>query len=124
MILISESPRYQNSLGHKLIDKQGPRAQIDRSLYKVYMREELRSYPNLSVVLGSVADIVVAKDEFDGQPPTERITGVRLESGEIIPTSHVVITTGTFLGGRFTLDSNHSLAAEWAKLQHLDSVNH
>jgi tRNA uridine 5-carboxymethylaminomethyl modification enzyme len=63
------------------------------------MREELQSYPNLSVVLGSVADIVIAKDEFDGQPPTERITGVRLESGEIIPTNHVVITTGTFLGG-------------------------
>jgi tRNA uridine 5-carboxymethylaminomethyl modification enzyme len=63
------------------------------------MREELQAYPNLSVVLGSVADIVVAKDELDGQPTTERITGVRLESGEIIPTNHVVITTGTFLGG-------------------------
>ncbi len=62
------------------------------------MREELQSYPNLSVVLGSVADIVVSKDDFDGRPPTERITGVRLESGEIIPTNNVVITTGTFLG--------------------------
>lgn len=63
------------------------------------MREELQAYPNLSIVLGSVADIIVTKDDLEGQPPTKRITGVRLESGEIISTNHVVITTGTFLGG-------------------------
>ncbi|PBP17706.1 tRNA uridine 5-carboxymethylaminomethyl modification enzyme gidA [Diplocarpon rosae] len=75
----------------------GPRAQIDRKLYQKHMREELESYPNLSIVPGSVADIIVAHEE--GQTPTGKITGVRLESGEIIQTSHVVITTGTFLGG-------------------------
>ncbi|KAH8821583.1 glucose inhibited division protein A-domain-containing protein [Xylogone sp. PMI_703] len=74
----------------------GPRAQIDRSLYKKYMREELEAYPNLSIVTGSVADIIVSHDE---NTPGSKITGVRLESGEIIPTNHVVITTGTFLGG-------------------------
>ncbi|KAI1000165.1 Mitochondrial translation optimization protein 1 [Podosphaera aphanis] len=72
----------------------GPRAQIDRSLYKKYMREELEGYPNLEIRLGSVADIVVSED--GGR---KKITGVRLESGEIIPTKCVVITTGTFLGG-------------------------
>lgn len=61
------------------------------------MREELESYPNLSIVTGSVADIIVSKEGVDG--PGGRITGVRLESGEIIPTNQVVITTGTFLGG-------------------------
>jgi tRNA uridine 5-carboxymethylaminomethyl modification enzyme len=61
------------------------------------MREELETYPNLSIVPGSVADIVVSRDE--GQEIGGRITGVRLETGEIIPTNHVVITTGTFLGG-------------------------
>lgn len=76
--------------------RQGPRAQIDRNLYKKYMREELEAYPNLSIVPGSVADIIVARDE--GQT-SGKITGVRLESGEIIPTNQVVITTGTFLGG-------------------------
>ncbi|KIM95014.1 hypothetical protein OIDMADRAFT_184125 [Oidiodendron maius Zn] len=75
----------------------GPRAQIDRSLYKKYMREELESYPNLSIIAGSVADIIVSKD--DAQSLHGKITGVRLESGEIIPTNQVVITTGTFLGG-------------------------
>jgi len=61
------------------------------------MREELETYPNLSIVTGSVADIIVSQEE--GQVPSSRITGVRLESGEIIPTNHVIITTGTFLGG-------------------------
>lgn len=61
------------------------------------MREELETYPNLSIVPGSVADIIVSRDE--GQAQSGKITGVRLESGEIIPTNQVVITTGTFLGG-------------------------
>jgi len=75
----------------------GPRAQIDRSLYKKHMREELMSYHNLAIVPGSVADIIVSREE--GDVDKGRITGVRLESGEVIPTNHVIITTGTFLGG-------------------------
>jgi tRNA uridine 5-carboxymethylaminomethyl modification enzyme len=76
---------------------KGPRAQIDRDLYKTYMRQELESYPNLSIIPGSVADIIVARDDLNTLGG--RITGVRLESGEVIPTNQVIITTGTFLGG-------------------------
>ncbi|XXG96697.1 Global transcription regulator sge1 [Hypoxylon texense] len=75
----------------------GPRAQIDRALYKKYVREELLSYPNLSVVTGSVSDIVLGEGG-DGLTK-KKITGVRLESGEVLATNAVVITTGTFLGG-------------------------
>lgn len=80
----------------------GPRAQIDRALYKKHMKEELINYPGLSVVQGSVSDIVVGavgEGEAAGSEAKSKITGVRLESGEIIPTNHVIITTGTFLGG-------------------------
>jgi tRNA uridine 5-carboxymethylaminomethyl modification enzyme len=79
----------------------GPRAQIDRDLYKRYMREEMLSTPNLSVLEGKVADIIVSQDALDPGDTLSKghITGVRLEDGQIIPTSHVVITTGTFLGG-------------------------
>jgi tRNA uridine 5-carboxymethylaminomethyl modification enzyme len=76
----------------------GPRAQIDRALYKRYMREEITNYKNLSVVEGSVADIVVESDMME-EGAHGRITGVRLEGGHVIPTNNVVITTGTFLGG-------------------------
>jgi tRNA uridine 5-carboxymethylaminomethyl modification enzyme len=78
----------------------GPRAQIDRALYQKHMREELQSYPNLSIIPGSVSDIVVDENTTDPLDPSKsRITGVRLESGEILPTTQVIITTGTFLGG-------------------------
>ena len=80
----------------------GPRAQIDRKLYKRHMQEELTAYSNLSVLEGSVADIVVAREnssQAEAQGRHGKITGVRLESGQVIPTGNVVITTGTFLGG-------------------------
>ncbi|KAG8353663.1 Mitochondrial translation optimization protein 1 [Fusarium venenatum] len=83
----------------------GPRAQIDRDLYKKHMRAELTSYPNLSIVLDSVSDIVLTpQDLTDGA--SSRISGVRLESGQILPTSKVIITTGTFLGGEIHIGLN------------------
>jgi tRNA uridine 5-carboxymethylaminomethyl modification enzyme len=92
----------------------GPRAQIDRSLYKKHMREEITGYKGLEVKEGKVADIVVQRDgdgvfgnegavargdQVEGMGKHGKITGIRLESGETIPTKNVVITTGTFLGG-------------------------
>ncbi|KAH9906129.1 glucose-inhibited division protein A subfamily [Xylariomycetidae sp. FL2044] len=75
----------------------GPRAQIDRALYNRYMKEELLSYPNLTVVPGSVYDIVCEGESADG--PKNKIAGVRLDSKEFISAKKVIITTGTFLGG-------------------------
>ncbi|KAI0883478.1 glucose-inhibited division protein A subfamily [Annulohypoxylon maeteangense] len=79
----------------------GPRAQIDRALYKKHMREELQSYPNLSIITNTVSDIVLGEKVVDpaSGPSKSKITGVRLESGEVLPTSAVIITTGTFLSG-------------------------
>ena len=78
----------------------GPRAQIDRALYKKHMREEMMDYQGLHVKEGKVADIVVDRSPAaltEGRHG--KIVGVRLESGEVINTSNVIITTGTFLGG-------------------------
>ena len=69
----------------------GPRAQIDRELYKKEMRAEILATRGLGVIEGKVADIVTT--------PGVKIVGVRLESGEVIDCEKVVITTGTFLGG-------------------------
>lgn len=78
----------------------GPRAQIDRALYQKHMREELETYPNLSIIPGSVSDIVLGEDvDPAGGKPRSKIIGVRLESGEVLPTGQIIITTGTFLGG-------------------------
>ncbi len=74
----------------------GPRAQIDRELYKKEMKAEILATRGLGVLEGKVADIVTAPG-VDGVQ--QKIVGVRLESGEVIDCEKVVITTGTFLGG-------------------------
>jgi tRNA uridine 5-carboxymethylaminomethyl modification enzyme len=74
----------------------GPRAQIDRKLYKTHMQAALKSYPNLTIQTGSVHDITFSSDH-DGSSPV--VSGVRLESGEILSCSQVIICTGTFLAG-------------------------
>ena len=74
----------------------GPRAQIDRELYKKEMRAEILGTEGLRVLEGKVADIVTAPQADNGKA---RIAGVRLESGEVLSCRKVVITTGTFLGG-------------------------
>jgi len=83
----------------------GPRAQIDRALYKRFMREELVNYKasgkgSLDVKLGMVADVVMEEGGGVGlEGRTGRITGLRLEGGEVVTAKQVIITTGTFLGG-------------------------
>ena len=74
----------------------GPRAQIDREVYKREMRAEILGTRGLGVIEGKVADVVTARG---GEGEKEKISGVRLESGELVGCEKVVITTGTFLGG-------------------------
>jgi tRNA uridine 5-carboxymethylaminomethyl modification enzyme len=67
------------------------RAQADRELYKQAIREIVENQPNLRILEQSVDDLVV-----DG----ERVTGVITADGARISAAAVVLTTGTFLGGR------------------------
>src|ERR1700732_4672092 len=66
---------------------RGPRAQIDRRLYREAMQAELAATPNLTVLAEAVEDLVVA----DG-----RVAGVVGASGETYAAPRVVLTTGTF----------------------------
>ncbi|KAK7682052.1 hypothetical protein QCA50_015016 [Cerrena zonata] len=78
----------------------GPRAQIDRKLYKRHMQETLHNYPNLDIKAASVHDLVLDHTADSLRPNTwGSVTGVRLETGETIRASQVVICTGTFLSG-------------------------
>lgn len=69
---------------------QGPRAQADRKLYRQAMQAELAATPNLTIIEGEVADLLMT----DG-----RFTGVRLADGSDIQAAAVVLTAGTFLNG-------------------------
>lgn len=69
---------------------RGPRAQIDRALYRRAMQKAIEAQAGLTVVEGEADDLLVEKD---------RVGGVRLRDGRRIEAKAVVITTGTFLRG-------------------------
>ncbi len=85
-----------------------PRAQCDKALYRVRMREKLESIPNLFIKQAEVIDLVIEPaDEASSlssipyplSPPPPRITGVLLRDGRKIAAHAVIVTTGTFLNG-------------------------
>ena len=69
---------------------RGPRAQIDRKLYREAMQAELAATPGLVIRAEAVEDLVVEAG---------RVTGVVGASGAVYPAARVVLTTGTFLKG-------------------------
>jgi tRNA uridine 5-carboxymethylaminomethyl modification enzyme len=70
-----------------------PRAQCDKKMYRVKMREVLEREPNLRIKQAEVAELVI---EGNGN---KRISGVKLCDGRVIHASAVIVTTGTFLNG-------------------------
>ncbi|MFN3991894.1 MAG: tRNA uridine-5-carboxymethylaminomethyl(34) synthesis enzyme MnmG [Tabrizicola flagellatus] len=98
---------------------QGPRAQIDRRLYREAMRAELLATPGLDVIEGEVAGLRMAGDA---------VAGVVLASGVELASGRVVLTAGTFLngvihigdrrmsGGRMGDSPSRLLAAQLAEL--------
>jgi tRNA uridine 5-carboxymethylaminomethyl modification enzyme len=105
-----------------------PRAQCDKALYRVRMREKLESIPNLFIKQAEVIDLVIepADPSENCQPSPElaegggsaslptplsapilpreaplapRVVGVLLRDGRRIAAHAVIVTTGTFLNG-------------------------
>jgi len=74
-----------------LNESKGPavkalRAQIDKDKYSDIVLEELEKHPNITIV-ESMADEILVEDK--------KITGIKLEDGETLVSSIVIITTGT-----------------------------
>ncbi|XP_076008142.1 5-taurinomethyluridine-[tRNA] synthase subunit MTO1, mitochondrial [Genypterus blacodes] len=77
----------------------GPRAQLDRQRYREFIQLELLSTPRLTVLEGSVEELLITEPNPD-EAGQHRITGIRLANGsQSISADSVVITTGTFLSG-------------------------
>lgn len=68
----------------------GPRAQIDRALYRKAMQNEILNHKNLTVIEDGAEDIVIK----DG-----RCVGIMTTSGQSLAAAAIVVTTGTFLKG-------------------------
>ena len=67
------------------------RAQADRKLYKQAIRSKLENQPNLALFQQTVADLIVEGN---------RVIGVKTQMGLDFSAKAVVLTTGTFLGGK------------------------
>ena len=67
------------------------RAQADRTLYKAAIREILESQPNLSLFQQGVDDLLIENG---------KVRGVITQMGVLIRANQVVLTAGTFLGGK------------------------
>ncbi|AKO98725.1 glucose-inhibited division protein A [Marinovum algicola DG 898] len=69
---------------------QGPRAQVDRRVYRDAMLAEMQACPGLTIVEGEVTDLVMSG---------ETVRGVTLADGSELAAKAVILTTGTFLRG-------------------------
>jgi tRNA uridine 5-carboxymethylaminomethyl modification enzyme len=97
-----------------------PRAQCDKALYRVKMREVLEAQPGLHIRQAEVVDLVIEDSEqwtvdsdqsahsVGADEPTEiarpvrprrRVLGLKLRDGRQLMAAATIITTGTFLNG-------------------------
>ena len=103
---------------------QAPRSQADKITYSQIARKTLESTPNLFTLMDTAIDILTAESSTEMPPDSDssaeigtipgenrgtsgrnggkrlKITGIVTERGRIIPCRAVVLTTGTFMGGR------------------------
>ena len=70
---------------------QGPRAQIDRTLYASHMQGEIRNTQGLDILEASVEDFIIKKKNV--------VRGVICNGGVKVLAKATVLTTGTFLNG-------------------------
>lgn len=83
---------------------QGPRAQMDRALYRGAALAAVSAYPGLTVLFGKVAGL--AGDE-------SHVTGIVLDDGTELESKAVVLTTGTFLNGVIHIGDESRQAGRW-----------
>lgn len=105
---------------------QAPRSQADKITYSQIARKTLESTPNLFTLMDTVIDILTVESSTEMPPDSDssaeigtipgekrgnpekngvggkrlKVTGIVTERGRVIPCRSVVLTTGTFLGGR------------------------
>lgn len=83
---------------------QGPRAQIDRELYRGAAFAEASAQANLTVIYGEASEIL-----RDGA----QLAGVALADGSQLLSRQVILTTGTFLNGLIHIGEETRVAGRW-----------
>jgi tRNA uridine 5-carboxymethylaminomethyl modification enzyme len=77
-----------------------PRAQCDKQLYRVKMREVLEGQPGLHIRQAEVVDLVIdGSEQWKVNSGQRRVLGLKLRDGRKLLAGATIITTGTFLNG-------------------------
>jgi tRNA uridine 5-carboxymethylaminomethyl modification enzyme len=82
-----------------------PRAQCDKQLYRVKMREVLEAQPGLHIRQAEVVNLVLEDScqlsvvSGEEARPRRRVLGLKLRDGRNLLAGATIITTGTFLNG-------------------------
>jgi tRNA uridine 5-carboxymethylaminomethyl modification enzyme len=78
-----------------------PRAQCDKALYRVKMREVLEAQKNLFIKQAEVVDLIVEETHVPeaGHGAPRVVAGLKLRDGREVRAKATVVTTGTFLNG-------------------------
>jgi tRNA uridine 5-carboxymethylaminomethyl modification enzyme len=71
-----------------------PRAQCDKALYRVKMREVLEGQKNLFIKQAEVVDLIIEQADHG-----RVVRGLKLRDGREIHAAATIVTTGTFLNG-------------------------
>jgi tRNA uridine 5-carboxymethylaminomethyl modification enzyme len=87
-----------------LNSRKGPavratRAQCDRNLYRAFIRKTVEQQPNLAIFQAGVDDLLTGGG---------RISGCRTDTGLEFNSTTVILTTGTFLGGKIHVGEQQS----------------
>ena len=86
------------AIHHRMLNRskglavQGPRIQADRRRYAAAVQRLVQAQRGLTVIEGETTALSIAAEG--------RVGGVVLADGSVVPSTAVVLATGTFLGGR------------------------
>ncbi|XP_041348863.1 protein MTO1 homolog, mitochondrial-like [Gigantopelta aegis] len=96
----------KSGLQYKILNRRkgpavwGPRAQIDRDLYKEHMQREVRRLSKLRIMAAPVENLLLRESrQPDHELMKQECLGVILGDGKVMLGKTVVLTTGTFLRG-------------------------
>ena len=92
------------------------RAQTDKRLYARKMVKILQETPNLALREAMVTGLEVEKLHGNNAQKAGRIQGIKTYFGSIYKAQAVILTTGTFLGGKiWVVNQSMSAGSAWEK---------
>ena len=82
------------------------RAQVDKVKYSGLVRQIIKDNKNINIIIGEAVDILV---------DNSKIVGLRLKNGDRYKVAALIITAGTFLGGKIHVGEKQYSAGRFAE---------